>query len=76
MGQANIKLSFSSSFSCSAPPVPHSQAARIQALLEYVVTHNQSYFITYHKLKFDDQYAIADYAINVAPAEVCLSLLP
>eukprot|EP01034_Spumella_vulgaris_P037272 gene37272-45994_t len=44
----------------------------VARMLEYVVTHNASYFITYHKNKFDDQFAIADYAINVAPQEVAL----
>ncbi len=45
----------------------------IQRMLEYVVAHNKSYYITYTKKhKFDDQYAIADYAIKVAPAEVAL----
>lgn len=37
-------------------------------MLDYVVTHNRSYYTTYgRKHKFDDQYAIADYAIKVAP---------
>ena len=39
-------------------------------MLEHVVVNNQSYYITYMKNKFDDQYAIADYAIKVAPDEV------
>lgn len=47
-------------------------AAKIQKMLEYVIAHNQSYYIKYHKLKFDDQYAIADYAINVAPQDIAL----
>lgn len=47
-------------------------ALKIKTLLEYVVVNNQSYYITYHKNKFDDQYAIADYAINVAPQDVTL----
>jgi len=38
----------------------------IERMLQYVVTHNKSYYITYTKKhKFDDQYAIADYAIKV-----------
>ena len=42
-------------------------------MLEYVVAHNKSYYITYTKKhKFDDQYAIADYAIKIAPHEVAL----
>lgn len=37
-------------------------------MLDYVVAHNRSYYTTYgRKHKFDDQYAIADYAIKVAP---------
>ncbi len=47
-------------------------AIKIKKLLEYVVLNNQSYYITYFKRKFDDQYAIADYAINIAPEEVAL----
>lgn len=45
---------------------------KIKAMLEYVVAHNKSYYITYFKNKFDDQYAIADYALNVRPEEVAL----
>lgn len=44
----------------------------VARMLEYVVLHNSSYYTTYHKLKFDDQLAIADYAINVAPTVVAL----
>jgi hypothetical protein len=44
----------------------------VARMLDYVVTHNASYFTTYKKLKFDDQYAIADYGIRVAPGEVQL----
>jgi hypothetical protein len=47
-------------------------ASKIQKMLEHVITHNKSYYIKYFKLKFDDQYAIADYAINVAPQDVAL----
>jgi hypothetical protein len=47
-------------------------AIKIQKMLEYVVAHNKSYYITYFKNKFDDQYAIADYAISVAPQDVAL----
>ena len=47
-------------------------ATKVARMLEYVVANNQSYFITYHKHKFDDQYAIADYAINVRPEDVAL----
>lgn len=47
-------------------------ASKIQKMLEHVIAHNKSYYIKYFKLKFDDQYAIADYAINVAPQDVAL----
>lgn len=46
--------------------------SNLKDMLEYVVVNNQSYYITYIKNKFDDQYAIADYAIRVAPQEVAL----
>mmetsp|Transcript_21946 Transcript_21946/g.36750 ORF Transcript_21946/g.36750 Transcript_21946/m.36750 type:complete len:377 (+) Transcript_21946:48-1178(+) len=46
--------------------------AGVGKMLEFVVKNNQSYFTTYKKLKFDDQYAIADYGISVNPAEVSL----
>ena len=37
-------------------------------MLEYVIVNNHSYWTHYgRKYKFDDQYAIADYAIKVAP---------
>lgn len=45
-------------------------ASKVAVMLDYVIKHNQSYYITHTKHKFDDQYAIADYAINVAPEEV------
>lgn len=46
---------------------------KVQKMLNYVVVHNKSYYITYtNKHKFDDQYAIADYAIKVAPEDVAL----
>jgi len=41
-------------------------------MLEHVITNNASYFITYHKEKFDDQYAYTDYAFKIAPQEVAL----
>mmetsp|Transcript_24342 Transcript_24342/g.54177 ORF Transcript_24342/g.54177 Transcript_24342/m.54177 type:complete len:349 (+) Transcript_24342:146-1192(+) len=41
-------------------------------MLQYVVDNNQSYYTTYVKRKFDDQYAIADYAISIAPHLVAL----
>ena len=46
---------------------------KVQKMLEYVVVNNKSYYITYTKKhKFDDQYAIADYAIKIAPEDVAL----
>jgi len=45
----------------------------VATMLEYIIRHNQSYVTTYGKRRgFDDQYAIADYAINVYPEEVQL----
>jgi hypothetical protein len=45
----------------------------VAAMLEYVISHNKSYYVTVgQKYKFDDQYAIADYAINVNPGDVQL----
>mmetsp|Transcript_21846 Transcript_21846/g.19902 ORF Transcript_21846/g.19902 Transcript_21846/m.19902 type:complete len:355 (-) Transcript_21846:4-1068(-) len=41
-------------------------------MLDYVIRNNASYFITYKKHKFDDQFAIADYAFNINPNEVAL----
>eukprot|EP01033_Poteriospumella_lacustris_P003028 gene3028-2217_t len=42
-------------------------------MLDYVVVNNRSYYTTYgRKHKFDDQYAIADYAIKVAPQVAAL----
>ena len=48
------------------------QLSSVAKMLEYVITNNQSYYTTYVKHKFDDQYAIADYGINIAPTEVAL----
>ena len=42
-------------------------------MLDYVITHNQSYYTTYgRKHKFDDQYAIADYSLRVSPERVAI----
>ena len=58
---------------CSIDWLTTGEVSKIQKMLEYVVAHNKSYYITYTKKhKFDDQYAIADYAIKVAPHEVAL----
>ena len=46
---------------------------KVQKMLDYVVTHNASYYIsTAKKKKFDDQLAIADYALKIAPEDVAL----
>lgn len=42
----------------------------VQRMLEYVITNNKKYYITYYRNKFDDQYAYADYALKVRPEEV------
>jgi len=43
-------------------------------MLDYVIKNNKDYFVEKHggKMKFDDQYAIADYAITIAPQVVAL----
>jgi hypothetical protein len=43
-------------------------------MLEYVIEHNSQYFVEKpgNKMRFDDQYAIADYAITKAPAQFAL----
>lgn len=49
------------------------QIESVAKMLEYVIVNNASYWTHYgRKYKFDDQYAIADYAITVAPQEVQL----
>ena len=46
---------------------------KVQKMLDYVVKHNASYYIsTLKKSKFDDQLAIADYALKIAPEDVAL----
>ena len=47
-------------------------ASEVAKMLNHVIVHNASYFIKYHKLKFDDQLAIGDYSINVNPKAVAL----
>lgn len=44
----------------------------VEDMLDFVVKNNQSYYTTYVKHKFDDQFAIADYSIKVNPSEVAL----
>jgi hypothetical protein len=46
--------------------------SEVQEMLEYVIANNESYFITYFKHKFDDQYAYADYALKKRPDAVAL----
>ena len=50
------------------------RADKIIKMLSFVTEHNADYFVEKPggKMKFDDQYAIADYAINVNPADVAL----
>lgn len=49
------------------------KVSEIVKMLDYVVVNNRSYYTTYgRKHKFDDQYAIADYAIKVAPQVAAL----
>lgn len=48
------------------------RASLVAKMLDHVIRNNQSYYITYKKHKFDDQYAIADYSLHVAPDEVAL----
>jgi len=48
------------------------EVRKVIKMLDYVVQNKDKYFIMYKKLKFDDQYAIADYAISVAPEDVAL----
>ena len=48
------------------------QIKYVNEMLTHVITFNQSYFITYKKHKFDDQYAIANYAINIDPSHIAL----
>ena len=45
-------------------------------MLDFVVAHKDDYFIMKGggKMKFDDQYAIADYAIKVSPEDVALDV--
>jgi hypothetical protein len=41
-------------------------------MLSHVIINNASYYTTYIKRKFDDQLAIADYALRVAPQDIAL----
>lgn len=50
------------SYSC---PTPFSLLSLFFSALQYVIAHNESYYITYFKRKFDDQYAYTDYAFVV-----------
>lgn len=46
--------------------------AEVKEMLEYVIANNQSYYTTYFKRKFDDQYAYTDYALKIRPDVVTL----
>ena len=50
------------------------EVSKVIKMLEFVVKNKDSYFIMKGggKMKFDDQFAIADYAIKVAPEDVAL----
>lgn len=49
------------------------QIEKVAQMLEYVIVNNHSYYTTYgKKYKFDDQYAIADYALKVAPHDCAI----
>lgn len=49
------------------------QIHHVARMLDHVITHNMSYYTTYgRKHKFDDQLAIGDYALAVAPQEVAV----
>lgn len=49
------------------------QIHHVARMLDHVITHNKSYYTTYgRKYKFDDQLAIGDYALLVAPQEVAV----
>lgn len=46
---------------------------KVAEMLDFVVRNNQSYYTTYgKKYKFDDQLAIADYALKVAPVDAAV----
>ncbi len=47
------------------------RANSVKRMLDYIILNNHSYYTTYgRKFKFDDQYAIADYALNIASHEI------
>ena len=50
------------------------KASKVIEMLNHVVEHNEDYFVMKpkNKMAFDDQYAIADYAINIKPQDVAL----
>ena len=50
------------------------EVTKITKMLDFVVSHADDYFIEKYKgkMKFDDQYALADYAIKVAPEDIML----
>lgn len=49
------------------------QIHKVANMLDYVIVNNHSYYTTYGKKhKFDDQYAIADYALKVAPEDTAI----
>eukprot|EP01041_Mallomonas_annulata_P004314 gene4314-8578_t len=48
------------------------KATKIAKMLEHIVANNRSYYITFKKHKFDDQYAVAHYSLKVAPEDIAL----
>jgi len=49
------------------------QIGHVARMLEHVIVHNKTYYTTYgRKYKFDDQLAIGDYALVVAPNDVAV----
>lgn len=53
------------------------KASKVLEMLDYIISHNKSYFINSgsgnnKKSKFDDQFAVTDYALSIAPHDVAL----
>lgn len=50
------------------------KASNVLKMLEYIIENNKTYIINSgnKKIKFDDQFAITDYALSIAPHEVAL----
>mmetsp|Transcript_24797 Transcript_24797/g.25018 ORF Transcript_24797/g.25018 Transcript_24797/m.25018 type:complete len:364 (+) Transcript_24797:55-1146(+) len=48
------------------------QALKLSKMLHHIISNNQSYYITFKKHKFDDQFAFAHYALKIAPEDIAL----